>query len=331
VLSALAVSAGLCHGALAADGSISELIRQRPPIVETPAIKLLRKLAATPEASFDIAAARLELEKVVVPSVDVPASLKKIDQMAQTIRSMVGPSAPSRARLSALRHFLYDSGSWNDNNPFHYNLHDPNGSTFEDMLLSRYIRNHMGNCVSMPILFVALSDRLGLHATLSTAPNHIFVKYFDDVTGKTFNLETTSGAHPARDEWIRQNMSMSDQAITNGVYLKALSKKEEVALLAEIVIEYDTKRSQRYQEAWDIADTIRPLYPNDTTAILTPQMAAAWMLHTEYEEIWPVESDVPPALQARLHFLEATIRESYKEAKALGWRPDDGESQAANK
>ena len=67
------------------------------------------------------------------------------------------------------------------------------------------------------MLFVALAQRLGLNATLSTAPDHMFVKYTDDVTGKTVDLETTSGAYPARDAYIRQNMPMTDASIANGI------------------------------------------------------------------------------------------------------------------
>jgi hypothetical protein len=107
----------------------------------------------TPDDKIDIAKAKLTFDKIYDPKTDIEASLKQIDRMAQTIRAMAGPSAPSRLRLSMLRKYIYERGPWNDNNP-----------------------------------------------------------------------ETTSGAYPARDVYIRQNMPMTDQAIANGIYMKTLQK-----------------------------------------------------------------------------------------------------------
>lgn len=56
----------------------------------------------------------------------------------------------------------------------------------------------------MPILFLILGDRLGLDMALASAPLHMFVRWRDS-SGRTLSLETTSGAHPARDAWFRHN------------------------------------------------------------------------------------------------------------------------------
>jgi len=69
----------------------------------------------------------------------------------------------------------------------------------------------------MPFLFIILGDKLGIDVTASTAPLHVFVK-FTDTDGKTYSLETTSGANFSRDAWYREQMPMTNQAIDNGVY-----------------------------------------------------------------------------------------------------------------
>jgi hypothetical protein len=150
------------------------------------------------------------------------------------------------------------------------------------------------------------------------------VKYADDVTGKVFNLETTSGAYPARDVWYRQNLPMTDQAIANGLYMKTLSRKEALAVLATTVIDH-AFRERRYQEAWDIADAIRHYYPNDLGVLLAPGNAAIGLIQTEFRAKFPARSDVPPASLGRLGFLEKTVSASLNHATALGWREDDGE------
>jgi len=65
-------------------------------------------------------------------------------------------------------------------------------------LLQRYLTTRRGNCITMPILFLALGQRLGLTMTLAEAPLHVFVKYTDD-DGAVWNLEATSGGGVTRD------------------------------------------------------------------------------------------------------------------------------------
>ncbi len=180
----------------------------------------------------------------------------------------------------------------------------------------------------MPILFAALAQRLHLKATLSTAPGHMFVKYTDDVTGKTVNLETTSGAYPARDVYIRQNMPMTDEAVANGIYMKTLTRKEALVILAGIVIEREMSDG-RYQEAWDIAELLRPYYPNDPVVMLTPADAALALVREEYLSKYPRKDDIPPERLDRLHFLERSVSDALNHAYALGWRETDGEASTA--
>jgi hypothetical protein len=287
-------------------------------------VQIIRKVMEAPDDKNDFAEAKLTFDKIYDPKTDIEASLKQIDRMAQTIRTMAGPSAPPRLRLIMLRKYIYEPGPWNNNKPFQYDLTDPLGRKPANRLLSTYLATHKGNCMSMPVLFVALATRLGLNATLSTAPSHMFVKYMDDVTGKTFNLETTSGAYPARDVWYRQNMSMTDQAIANGIYMKTLSKKEALAVLATIAIEHAFHTGQ-YQQGWDIADAIEPYYPNNLTAMLARATAATEISRIEYTDKYPKRSDIPPELTDRLGFLENTVSGTLNHAYALGWRETDGD------
>ena len=70
----------------------------------------------------------------------------------------------------------------------------------------------------------------------SLAPLHVFVKFTDEA-GTVTNLETTSGALPARDVHYRNQLPMTDEAITNGVFLAELSQEETVAVIATVLVE----------------------------------------------------------------------------------------------
>ena len=84
-------------------------------------------------------------------------------------------------------------------------LADPFGLRVENKLLSTYMRTRLGNCVSMPTLFMILAERVGLEASFVVAPLHVFVRFNHPERGPT-NVEATSGAHFARDEWYREKM-----------------------------------------------------------------------------------------------------------------------------
>jgi hypothetical protein len=298
-----------------------------PPGMAATPLEVVRDILDEQEARFDIARDRLALEKIADPSLDTAAALKQIDEMAAAIRTLAGPNASSRVKISWLRKYVYDAGPWNSDSAFQYDLTDPLGQVFEHRLLSQFLKTRKGNCVSMPILFVALAERLGLKATIATAPDHAFVKYFDD-EGRVFNIETTSGGHPARDAWYQQNTPMSAQALGNGLYMRPLSTREVRALLASVVIEYDIERAHKFQEAWDVAVLLKRYSPHDLAAILTPARVASSMYHDEFLEKYGTVDEIPADKRDRFNYLRSAIVSSTQEAEALGWRISDSPTPA---
>jgi regulator of sirC expression with transglutaminase-like and TPR domain len=174
---------------------------------------------------MDFARAKLAVDRFVDPAIDEAAALAELDGMMAIIGKMLGTLPPELAstdieKMKALRAVLYEPGHWNNARPFQYDLSDPLGQQPRAQFLTSYLATRKGNCVSMPMLFLALGERLGLDMTLSTAPLHIFVKFTDRATGKTWNLETTSGAGFTRDEHYHKNLPITDAAVANGVYLR---------------------------------------------------------------------------------------------------------------
>jgi len=279
----------------------------------------------TPDSKIDFARAKLTFDKLYDPgSTDIDAALRQIDGMVQTIRAMAGPSATAQQRLIALRTYIYKAGPWNQNNPFTYDFADPLGRKTSNQLLATYLRTRRGNCVSMPMLFAALAQRLSLDVTLSTAPHHVFVKYHDDAAGRWINLETTSGANPARDVWLRHLFPMTDEAIANGIYMKTLSKKEALAAMADIVLTGESDRG-RYDEMLAVTNVLRPYYPNNLAVLLAPAAAADGMAQRDFVSKYPRESDIPPEMLGRLDVLARRASDALNHAYALGWR-DTGDA-----
>lgn len=286
----------------------------------------IRAVFETPDDTLDLARAKLTFDKIVDPSIDVDATLRQIDQMAQTVRTMAGPNAPEMQRLAAVRRFIYVDGDWNGHRPFQYDLVDPLGTKLADKLLPNYIASRRGNCVSMPILFIILAGRQGLNVTASVAPLHIFVRFTNSATSKTYNLETTSGGLPEPDEWYREKLPMSDEAVKNGVYMKTLTKKETVAVMAEVVLEH-FMQEKRYRDTIDTADIILKYYPNFVSAILFKGTAYAGLIDMKFRQKYATPNEIPLSVRPTYRSYVEQNRMSFERAQALGWRQTDGETK----
>jgi regulator of sirC expression with transglutaminase-like and TPR domain len=287
------------------------------------AVGTIRAILALPDDKIDFGRAALTFDRLADPSTDIEATLRQIDRMVQVIRAMAGPAPSNRTKLIALKTYIYRSGVWNDYKPYQYDFSDPYGRDFSHALIARYIETRRGNCVSMPFLFIILADRLGLPVTASMAPRHVFVKYADDVTGKTVNLETTSGANPARDVWLRHVIPMSDLAVENGVYLKPLTRRETVAVMAGVVVESDFAK-KKYDGTIKVADVLLQYYPHFVQAMAFQGAAASRLVDAEFRAEYQGPDDIPIDQRLRYWTLAEESRSAYAKAEALGWRATDG-------
>lgn len=288
------------------------------------AATFVRSLLDAPGSETDFARAKLTVDKFIDSSVDEAATLAEIESMVVTVNKMLGTLPPevastSMEKMKALRTFLYEGGWWNNGRPFQYDLSDPYGQQPGSQMLSNYLATRKGNCVSMPSLFLALGERLGLNLTLSTAPLHVFIKFTDEATGKMWNLETTSGAGYTRDEWYRQKLPMTDEAIANGVYLKTLSHREALSIIATAVLD-NLITTGRYDEAIAVADVLIDAYPANAYTLVKKGTAYYRLLDANIIKKYPKQSDIPANQIAYANDLYQANQEAFAKAEALGWR-----------
>ncbi len=289
-----------------------------------PAANIIRTLINIPADRLDYARAKLTIDKLIDPSIDVDNTLTEINQMASSVEKMLATIPAKEAeksieRMRALQAFIYRPGHWNNNQPFQYNLDDPYGQRISTKLLPNYMKSRRGNCISMPILFLVLGEKLGLDLSLSTAPLHVLIKYTDDQTGKTYNLETTSGAGFTRDSWYHKKSPMSDAAIRNGVYLKNLSHKETLAVIAGLFVEHLIE-TKEYEQAIAVSDVILEAYPAYGYLLAKKGTAYFHLLKSKIINQYPDPKNVPASTQKLANELYRQNRAAFAQAEALGWR-----------
>jgi regulator of sirC expression with transglutaminase-like and TPR domain len=197
------------------------------------------------------------------------------------------------------------------------------GTNISNKLLPTYLKSRKGNCVTMPFLFILLGQKLGIELTATSAPKHILVKWKNEA-GNWINLETTSGANPARDVWLRGQFPMTDEALKNGVYLQPLSKKETVALMASTLAEYYFEQ-QQYEKAIAISDVILEYYPKDVLRMTLKASAYGRLARKHFVAKYPTPAHVPSNERGYFSYLGLNNRQWFAMAESLGWREESKE------
>jgi hypothetical protein len=157
--------------------------------------------------------------------------------------------------------------------PFGYEFNDVFGhKTRENLFVSKLLETHKGNCHSLPYLYKILCEALGTDANLALAPNHVYIK-LKSIKDGWYNTELTSGIFPI-DAWVMASGFVHIDAITNGVYMKALNNKESIAL---VMIDL----AQCYQDKFPKNDGAFILKCCETALKEYPLFATALILRAE--------------------------------------------------
>ncbi|MET3012941.1 transglutaminase family protein, partial [Flavobacterium psychrophilum] len=122
-----------------------------------------------------------------------------------------------------------------------YDFQDVFGhKTRENLFVSKLLETRKGNCHSLPYLYKILCEELGVDANLALAPNHVYIKHRNIKEG-WYNTELTSGIFPI-DAWIMASGFVHIDAISNGVYMKALNNRESIAVvMIDLADNYNVK------------------------------------------------------------------------------------------
>lgn len=288
---------------------------------EPTGLDALRQLLALPEERIDLAKAKLMVDRMIDETAEIAPTMAKLDAIVEQVRARLPANASGREKIEALRTQLYIAGPWNNGETFSYDLDDPFGYRLRNKVLATYLRTKKGNCISMPFLFIALGQKLGIDVTASTAPSHVFVKYRDE-SGGLFNLETTSGAGFTSEAWIRKNIPMTPESLENGIYLQRLTKRETVALMLDLLAEYYGE-TERDEERIAVAQLALQHYPKDVFAMLHVHATYGRKIEREFSSKYARPRDIPTDQRARYRELDSIGQGWLRKAEGLGWRPPD--------
>jgi regulator of sirC expression with transglutaminase-like and TPR domain len=284
------------------------------------------ELEAHIEAFFapdrDLADVKFAADEMASPTFHASDAKTELDNLTTKLQAMIPPVSSTKDKLDALRKFIYEAGPWNGNRPFAYDHTDPRGKDLENHILASYMSKREGNCVSMPMLFMFLGNRIGLRLHMALAPYHVLLKLTDD-GGKDWNIEATSGGGFSRDSKYRTDLPMTDKAIAKGTYLRALPREQEVAVIATIIAESYLHR-KKAREAIVTSGVLLRHFPNSPELLVLQASAYQLILQQEIIPFYQTMSEIPPDIRAYADAMYQRNQEGFAEAEAIGWSENEG-------
>jgi hypothetical protein len=204
--------------------------------------------------------------------------------------------------------------------PFSYDFDDFFGEQdWTKTFVIKLLDTEKGNCRSLPYLYKILCEELGVTAHLALAPNHVYIKHKSEKTG-WYNTELTSATFPV-DAWLMASGYVHLSAIQNGVYMKALSDKECIALcLVDLAEGY--KRKTDYKDTDFIlkcCDTALLHFPNCINALLLKVETLKHIFENPNVEN-AVEANEPNKIDEKRQKQFLEIQELYLKIHDLGYR-----------
>ncbi len=166
--------------------------------------------------------------------------------------------------------------------PYTYDMDDFWGEReWTKMFVTKLLHDQTGNCHSFPALYKIIADELGIEAWLSIAPNHTYIKQWNDKTG-WYNTELTTGRFPF-DADLKYNSYIKTEAIAAGVYMDTLSSKETISYTI-------TDLAQGYVKMFGYDDISTPVKWLDTALVYFSNYPNAMILKAEllkkqYEQV----------------------------------------------
>ena len=215
----------------------------------------IEQILDLPEKQIDIGLADLVLAKDFYPDLNIESFLFTFGYMADRFNYFFGQHTDPDKRIRALNTFLYKKGEWNDSIIFKYDDDDLRVSRLSNKFINGYLSTKKGSCITLPMMYVVLAERLGFPIYVTRLPYHFFVRYVPEkkIPGFQQNIEATNGGGYASDREYKQNFFVADKPVKNGVYLRTLSKKQYLASLLlinanEWIARKDLEKAKHYLE-----------------------------------------------------------------------------------
>lgn len=169
---------------------------------------------------------------------------KQIDSIATLCQKMINKKGLNNYKTAsnwAIFMYMTQKVPENNQNPYSYDFEDFLGENdFSSTFVTRILKDGKGNCLSLPLLYKCIAQKMKAEAKLTLGPSHAWIRHIDE-DGNWANVELTSGQFPT-DGILMTELDIKREAIQTGAYFKPLTEKETIAfLLTQLALSYQAK------------------------------------------------------------------------------------------
>lgn len=201
--------------------------------------------------------------------------------------------------------------------PMKYDFNDYMGAkSWSNMFVTKLLATNAGQCHSLPLFYLILSQELGAESYLTFSPNHSFVR-FKSERGGWYNAELTSGSIIS-DAAILESGYVKSEAIRNGIYMDTISRRETVASLINTLANGYVHKYGYDSFVKQCADEVLKYYPKQLNALM---LKANWQTNTTMYIIRQKGNPAPEKLKedARAKVEFERMHQVYARIDALGY------------
>ena len=160
-------------------------------------LKRFRDAVAPERVRINLCEAALLCAQDAYPDLDVPDTLKRIDELGETLKKRLPADFSTTHRLLALNNYLFQELGFSGDAD---NYYDPRNSFLNDVLMRK-----TGIPITLSILYIEVGARLGLKLKGVSFPGHFLVKI--RVTGGELVLDPFDGGRSLSEEDLRERLA----------------------------------------------------------------------------------------------------------------------------
>jgi regulator of sirC expression with transglutaminase-like and TPR domain len=226
------------------------------------------RLLTLPEHKVNIGLAALTFAKEIYLDLDVAAYDGKIDDLAGQAGRQVALHRATKPDdiIRTLNTFFYKQwGVRYDDDP-------KSSRKVANFFINGILDTRTGICQTIPMLYLAVAQRLGYPVYAVFAPEHQFLRWVDPNLVEQ-NIELSGGAGYSPDDDYAFRLNISDKARRNGAYLRTVTHREYLGnLLQQNALVFAQHR--QYDRAIDYFEKARRISPKDV--YYTRNLGAMW-------------------------------------------------------
>lgn len=162
------------------------------------------------------------IPKEFYPDIDPKVYSAKVDAIVAQARRLANGTQDPETRIRVLNtvFFRYEG--------YHYDRRPFSQSVQDYYFLNGILDTKQGICYTMPLLYIAVAQRLGYPIYPVLVPDHMFARY-NDPSFQRQNIEVTSGGKYFEDAWYIQDFAISKRGLASGSYMRTLTYHEFLA------------------------------------------------------------------------------------------------------